>query len=326
MTIKSAVKAASLLAAVILAVPAFAGTATYLGTHTASDVQIDGTATFDAGIVSYSGGLIRAESSTTAWSGMQLPDSSNNPVTSTGSGTFTAVIQSVNLNTMGDADHLGFYYDQDIFSDSQVLFGITTDNAGGFTASMGLGQGNSLVDLNPGNIIRAPITLPATVVLTRAGFSITATVNGNFFGTAAIASSTEPLWARVFDSGGGNGQIRFSSLVVTGVGIPDINFNPGPTDIVYVDFANTGSENGSQGTPWNTLADALAVVDVGGTIRINGSSSDVTSDETFTGGSVINQDVTIQASPAGASGVSIGASARSAGEAPRSGFVSRDRD
>ena len=63
------------------------------------------------------------------------------------------------------------------------------------------------------------------------------------------------------------------------------------TFFLYVDFGHSGQETGAQATPWNTLGEALAVVDVGGIIRINGNSSVVVSSETFTGVSKINQAV-----------------------------------
>ena len=98
----------------------------------------------------------------------------------------------------------------------------------------------------------------------------------------------------------------------------------GPPEVVYVDFAEPDGGDGAVGTPLNTLGEALAVVDVGGVIRINGNSGDVTSDETFSTGSAINQDVTIEANPAGASGVGIGsAGGRSAGKPASEGFTSR---
>lgn len=120
------------------------------------------------------------------------------------------------------------------------------------------------------------------------------------------------------------------SITYPGWNIDDLEFRGslgvGPTDVVYVDFAYSGGENGDTSTPWNTLAEALAVVDASGVIRINGNSSVVASGETFTGGSAINQGVTIEANPSGASGITIGAPpARNADDGSRSGFVTRER-
>ncbi|MCH7840941.1 MAG: hypothetical protein IID38_12000, partial [Planctomycetes bacterium] len=46
---------------------------------------------------------------------------------------------------------------------------------------------------------------------------------------------------------------------------------PAPTHLVYVDFDYSGTETGAKGTPWNTLDEALAVVDSGGLIHIKGN-------------------------------------------------------
>ncbi|HIA61576.1 MAG TPA: hypothetical protein EYM88_03545 [Gammaproteobacteria bacterium] len=69
----------------------------------------------------------------------------------------------------------------------------------------------------------------------------------------------------------------------------------GPTDVVYVDFGYTGTENGTENTPWNTLLEALSVVDVDGTINIVKDSGDNDTSETFSGGGIIDQKVTIDA-------------------------------
>ena len=180
MTFKKAVRTASLLAVVLLAVPAFAGTATYLGTHTASDVQIDGADFLDFGagfgpsMVTYTGGLIIFETIDAGdFSGVQLPDSLGNAIELTGDGTFTVVIDSIDVADMtADGDFVGIYLDETTLNTSQVFFGITPDGSGGWNASLG---GPNAVD-TVGN--QAPMTLPATVVLTRAGAVITATVNG----------------------------------------------------------------------------------------------------------------------------------------------------
>ncbi|MCH8090396.1 MAG: hypothetical protein IH955_10340, partial [Chloroflexi bacterium] len=54
-----------------------------------------------------------------------------------------------------------------------------------------------------------------------------------------------------------------------------------PFSLVHVDFGYDQLETGSQSRPWNTLGEALAMVESGGIIRINGNSSVVVSDETF---------------------------------------------
>ena len=151
MTFKRAVKAVSLLAAVLLAVPAFAGTATYLGTHTASDVQIDGADFLDLGagfgpsLVTYTGGLIVFETiDPGVFSGVQLPDSLGNAIELTGDGTYTVVIDSIDIADMSaDADFLGFYLDETGANTSQVFFGITPDGSGGWNAGPGERQAES---------------------------------------------------------------------------------------------------------------------------------------------------------------------------------------
>ena len=249
MTFKRAVKAVSLLAAVLLAVPAFAGTATYLGTHTASDVQIDGADFLDLGagfgpsLVTYTGGLIVFETiDPGVFSGVQLPDSLGNAIELTGDGTYTVVIDSIDIADMSaDADFLGFYLDETGANTSQVFFGITPDGSGGWNAGLG---GPDAVN-TPGN--QGPMTLPATVVLTRTGAVITATVNGTDLpATVTLVDPAVAHFTRVYFNGGSSPIIRYTSIEVTGVGIPDVNQPMGPTATIardqVVDWAFT---NGS---------------------------------------------------------------------------------
>jgi acetyl esterase/lipase len=88
------------------------------------------------------------------------------------------------------------------------------------------------------------------------------------------------------------------------------------SDKVYVDFANdTGHENGSDSTPWNTLSEALAVAETGGVVYIKGETSELL---------LISQSVTLSALNGT---VIIGKSvARNAAVAGQSGFVSRRHD
>ncbi|MFP6583372.1 MAG: endonuclease/exonuclease/phosphatase family protein [Candidatus Hydrogenedentota bacterium] len=104
-----------------------------------------------------------------------------------------------------------------------------------------------------------------------------------------------------------------------------VDIPQGPTDVVHVDFANYGIQNGASATPWNTLAEALGVVDFGGQVNIKGNTDDSDSSETFTSGQVINQAVTIDALNGS---VTVGAppadpSQPSADESSQTGFVSR---
>jgi hypothetical protein len=102
-------------------------------------------------------------------------------------------------------------------------------------------------------------------------------------------------------------QQRFFGAVDFGA-LEDFGYsNIAPVELatVYVDFGWTGAEDGSSSFPFDTLAEALAIVEADGTIRIAGDSSTVVTSETFSGGSAIDQSVTILADPAG-SGVRIG--------------------
>jgi hypothetical protein len=63
-------------------------------------------------------------------------------------------------------------------------------------------------------------------------------------------------------------------------------------DIVHVDFTYTGTESGTQSQPYNTLAEAINAVAVGGEIIIKGGITN----ETFTGINKIDKEVTIKSS------------------------------
>ena len=69
----------------------------------------------------------------------------------------------------------------------------------------------------------------------------------------------------------------------------------GPTDIVYVDFGHAGVEDGTSSFPWNRLQEALNVVDSDGLVNIIKNSGDNDTTETFSGGGIISQNVTIDA-------------------------------
>lgn len=104
----------------------------------------------------------------------------------------------------------------------------------------------------------------------------------------------------------------------------DLSPITGPTDVVYVDFDFAGTETGALDNPWNTLQEALDVVDPGGVINIKGNTGDSNSPETFTAGQVINQDVTINALNGA---VTIGnPAARSTEDSSKTGFVTRKQD
>lgn len=107
--------------------------------------------------------------------------------------------------------------------------GFTTDGSGGFTASLGVGASDSLNAGNSGNVARVPITLPATVVLTRTGANVTATINNVALGTAVMLNGAVDHIVRLFDEGPGGGSISYSSIRVMGVGIPNVNDPLRPT-------------------------------------------------------------------------------------------------
>lgn len=104
-----------------------------------------------------------------------------------------------------------------------------------------------------------------------------------------------------------------------------VDIPAGPTDVVYVDFANEGLENGDTVYPWNTLIEALDAVDSGGTINLVGDSVDSETFETFSGAEAVNIAVTISA----LNGVVLVGvldaepTGDAKGDLPKSGFISR---
>jgi len=81
-----------------------------------------------------------------------------------------------------------------------------------------------------------------------------------------------------------------------------VNVTASTSSPVYVDFAYSGTEAGTSGQPFNTLAEGILGVTAGGTIKIKGNTGDNDTDETPR----ITKAMRIQADPAGASGVRIG--------------------
>lgn len=107
-------------------------------------------------------------------------------------------------------------------------------------------------------------------------------------------------------------------------------FSIGPPDVVYMDFNAPAQGDGTWESPIRTLNTALSVVGGGGTIRIVGDSAVTFSNETFTGASKINQNVTIDVAPKGSGQVSVGGDASAdaapsdeAAEGSESGYVTR---
>ena len=239
------------LAVALLASPAFAqGTATYLGTNTAAagNVLIDGTGLGSNATVTYAGGTITIESPVGLFSGPFLPDEENLEMHLFGDGTYIVEIAAIDVGTRTGTDHMGFYLDETTLFTSQVWMGFTTDGSGGYTASLGVGATGSMDAGNAGNVARGPISLPATVVLTRTGDNVAATINNVAFGTAVMLDGAVDHIVRLFDEGSGGGSISYSSITVAGVGIADVNLRPtvtitrnGALDSAFTD--TTGSWN-----------------------------------------------------------------------------------
>ena len=118
--------------------------------------------------------------------------------------------------------------------------------------------------------------------------------------------------------------ITISQIVAPTRGVPvgpekmTVTVTAVPTPTTWVDFAHEGAEDGSVANPYKTLAGGLANVSAGGIIKIKGDTGVSFTAETPT----ISQEVTLQA-PSGP--VTIGITARAAGQSSGSGFVSRGR-
>lgn len=207
---------------------AFAGEARYLGSHGAGDSQITGTI-LDLGAgtppanVNYTGTVIEISSDDDAqFSGLELPNQAGTGIHLTGDGTFTAVIDAIDFGGTGaDAGFVGLYLDELApASSSQVFLAITPDGAGGYVAGIGIpGSDNTLTS-------QTAFTLPVTIIITRTGAAITATVNGAAVGAGVtMALATVDHFPRLYleTRGTGDPLVSFSSITVEGVGIPDVN-------------------------------------------------------------------------------------------------------
>lgn len=122
-------------------------------------------------------------------------------------------------------------------------------------------------------------------------------------GTTAGDTSGHP-------NGPSNGVIRVGGSPTGPQWSTETPFTGAPLQTAYVNFNYTGTENGSQSNPFNTLAEGLAAVVSDGTVRIAPGDTNETP--------TINQNVTLEATGVSAQ---IGVSgARSLGAA-RTGFV-----
>jgi len=84
------------------------------------------------------------------------------------------------------------------------------------------------------------------------------------------------------------------------------------TDFMWVDFAHTGVEAGTQSNPFNTLGEVLPLVDSGGMVTIRRDSTQPSSSETLT----IDQLVVIE---------SLNGPVRIGVAPPQSGFIAGPR-
>ncbi len=154
------------------------------------------------------------------------------------------------------------------------------------TAGTDLGVSNSdniTSDATPTFIGTAEANSTVTLISSVDGTvgSASADGSGNWTITAsALTAGAHNITATATDTAGNTGAAS-SALAIT-ITIIDI----------WVDFNYTGTELGTQSQPYNTLAEAINAVAVGGTITINAG---ITS-ETFDGINKINKNVTIKSS------------------------------
>ncbi len=240
------------------------GTATYLGTHTESAVQIDGAllvqdgVALGPGVVNYTGGLIvMSPLNFNAGSFFALPDNSNNPIQSTGAGSITAVFTALDFDgSPANGSKIGIYYDEVApASDNQKFVTITPDGSGAFFAGLVSGSGDAGT---------TPVSLPITIVLTRSAGQMSATANGADLGSITVPGDTEALFARVFFenvSGREGVSASLSSIVVEGVGIPNVNLGP-PQPTVSISRVGAVDEAFTSGTAEWTVSFSEAMANV----------------------------------------------------------------
>ncbi len=121
--------------------------------------------------------------------------------------------------------------------------------------------------------------------------------------TADWSATSDASWITITSGSGGNGNgtVNYSVSSYSGTsqrtGTMTIAGQPftvtqGALDTVHVDFTYTGTESGTQSQPFNTLAEAIDAVAVGGEIIIESG----TTSETFEGINKIDKEVTIKSS------------------------------
>jgi subtilisin-like proprotein convertase family protein len=115
----------------------------------------------------------------------------------------------------------------------------------------------------------------------------TPTISGTF-------KPNNPLSAFDYENLSGTWTLTVSDDLDGDIGILEYwSLHPTLTVSVWVDFNYSGTELGTESQPYNTLAEAINAVAVGGEIRINGG---ITS-ETFTGINKIDKKMTIKSVP-----------------------------
>ena len=246
MTIKSAVRTASLLAVVLLSVPAFAGTATYLGTHTAANVQIPaaGLAGGQGGAtVTYTGGNIEITGDGAAFDRIPLPDGSGGRVDFFDDDfTWEFTIESVTgVGEIAVGSLPGAYVQFDGTNGGGDgvqpidVWVYTVDNGGTPTL---VGTDQLFNQPTIAGSSTSAVTYPVTVTIVGSGTTATVTAEDATMTTLNLGTFTledgNDYYPSIFINGLLDGStpnsvtIAFSSIVVTGPNVPDINVPPPP--------------------------------------------------------------------------------------------------
>jgi hypothetical protein len=171
------------------------------------------------------------------------------------------------------------------------------DLAGNPLASGAQGQPSTLDNTPPGVAIGAPSVSPTDVgpidfVVTYTGASavnlttgqVTLNTGGTASASVSVLNGTTATPTVRLSSLSGSGTLGITltgGAAVDAVGNADAGAGPsttatvelGPPLVVRVNFAWGGTESGTIAQPYNTLAEAVAAVDAGGTIKIAGGTS-----------------------------------------------------
>ena len=252
MTFKNAVRIASLLAVVLLAVPAVAGTATYLGTHTASDAQIGdvGAPAFGSMTATYAGATIDLAGGTDGISEALFPDGAGGALSfGTGDFTITMVIESANLPDFNAGPVAWAIYanqgapnaDTANTVDIRDGWGYVANDAG---ADVIVGSRELYPDLTLTGA--SPVSFPVTLTIARTGTTLTISADDGAVvdlntGTVEAADIMYPRLFFFDPTGVGiSGEMSVSLIEISGANIPDVNLPPppmGPTATITRDGA-----------------------------------------------------------------------------------------